>query len=251
VILWTEQVFTFESSSAEAILRAFSTASVTEPHGRVRVHVSGKADRAEGLLCLRDTDTSLITFREKQLSLAQTFLLPTKKSQILETRGKETQLYNTARVCLGLGGRKKHTLQDNPILQARILTAGGSSSTLGIDDAFGEVRPGLGRRRGPRISTLKDDVIAMPGPSPPGSSSGIRPEQAARPVTPGPRPAALQGRQPDPRLRLVSSGVGPANGRPGQAQANQVLFFEPTLPLFMLTPPPLASAHRRAAKVFL
>jgi hypothetical protein len=30
-----------------------------------RVYVSGKADRAEGLLRLRDTDTSLITFREK------------------------------------------------------------------------------------------------------------------------------------------------------------------------------------------
>jgi hypothetical protein len=30
-----------------------------------RVHESGKADRAEGLLRLRDTDTSLVTFREK------------------------------------------------------------------------------------------------------------------------------------------------------------------------------------------
>jgi hypothetical protein len=30
-----------------------------------RVHVSGKADRAEELLRLRDTDTSLIIFREK------------------------------------------------------------------------------------------------------------------------------------------------------------------------------------------
>jgi hypothetical protein len=30
-----------------------------------RGHVSGKADRAEGLLRLWDTDTSLITFREK------------------------------------------------------------------------------------------------------------------------------------------------------------------------------------------
>jgi hypothetical protein len=30
-----------------------------------REHVSGKADRAEGLLRLQDTDTSLITFREK------------------------------------------------------------------------------------------------------------------------------------------------------------------------------------------
>jgi hypothetical protein len=30
-----------------------------------REHVSGKADRAKGLLRLRDTDTSLITFHEK------------------------------------------------------------------------------------------------------------------------------------------------------------------------------------------
>jgi hypothetical protein len=82
---------------------------VTEPYGRVRVRVSGKADRAEGFLRLWDTDTSLIAFREKQLSLAQTILLPTKKVQILETRGKETQLCNTTMVCLGLGGRRKHT----------------------------------------------------------------------------------------------------------------------------------------------
>jgi hypothetical protein len=143
---------------------------------------------------------------------------------MLETRGKETQLYDTARVCFGLGGRRKHTLQDNPILQARILTLEGSSSTLGVDNTFGEVRPSLGRRRGPKISTLKDDVITKPGPSPPGSSPGVRPEQAARPVTPGPRPAVLQGRQPDPRPRLVNSGIGPANGRPGQAPADQVFF---------------------------
>ena len=119
------------------------------------MRVSGKADRAEGLLRLQDTDTSLITFREKQLSLAQTILLPTKKVQILETRGKETWLYNTARVCFGLGGRRKHTLQDNSILQARILTAKGSSSTLGVDNTSSEVRPSLGRRRSPMVSALK------------------------------------------------------------------------------------------------
>jgi hypothetical protein len=118
-------------------------------------------------------------------------------------------------VCFGLGGRRKHALQDNPILQARVLTLEGGSSTLGIDDTFGEVQPSLGRRRDPRVSTLKDDVIATLGQSLPGSSPGIRPEQAARPVTPGPRPTVLQGHQPDPRPRLVNSGVGPANGRPG------------------------------------
>jgi hypothetical protein len=44
-------------------------------------------------------------------------------------------------VCLGLGGRRKHTLQDNPILQARVLTLEGSSSTLGIGNTFGKVLP--------------------------------------------------------------------------------------------------------------
>jgi hypothetical protein len=193
---------------------------MTESHGRVRVRVSGKADRAEGLLRLRDTDTSLITSSEKQLSLAQNNSVTDKKVQILETRGKETQLYNTARVCLGLGGRRKHTLQDNPILQARILTARGSGSTLGVGNTFGEARPSLRRRRGPRVSALKDNVITKPGPSPPRSSSRIRPEQAARPVALGPRPAVLQGHQPCPRPRQVNSGVGPTNGRPGQAPAD-------------------------------
>jgi hypothetical protein len=51
--------------SAETIFRAFSIISIAESYGRVRVHVIGKADRAEGFLRLRDTDTSLITFREK------------------------------------------------------------------------------------------------------------------------------------------------------------------------------------------
>jgi hypothetical protein len=149
---------------------------MVEPYGRARVRVSGKADRAEGFLRLRDTDTSLITFREKQLSLAQDNSVTDEKVQILETRGKDT-------------------LQDNPILQARILTVEGSSSTLGVNYTFGEVRPSLGRRRGPRISTLKDDIIIMPGPSPPGS-----------------------------RPRQINSGVGPANGRPGQAPTDQVFF---------------------------
>jgi hypothetical protein len=67
---------------------------------------------------------------------------------------------------LGLGGRRKHTLQDDLIPQARILTVEGSSSTLGINYTFGEVRPGLGRQRGPRITTPKDDFVITLGPSP-------------------------------------------------------------------------------------
>jgi hypothetical protein len=45
--------------------RAFSTISIIESYNRMRERVSGKADRAKGLLRLWDTDTSLITFHEK------------------------------------------------------------------------------------------------------------------------------------------------------------------------------------------
>jgi hypothetical protein len=147
-----------------------------------------------------------------------------QKSPDTQNKRKKDAALQHSEGVFWLGGRRKHTLQDNPILQARILTLEGSSSTLGVDNTFSEVRPSLGRRRGPKISTLKDDVIATPGPSPPGSSPRIRLGQAARLVTPRPRPAVPRGHQPDPRPRQVNSGVGPANGRPGQAPADQVFF---------------------------
>jgi hypothetical protein len=108
VIPRTEQVFTFESSSAKAILRAFSTASVAEPYGRVRVRVSGKANRAEGLLRLRDTDTSLITFREKQLSLTQTIQLPTKKTRYSKQEEKKRN-FTTRRGCVWASAAAENT----------------------------------------------------------------------------------------------------------------------------------------------
>jgi hypothetical protein len=127
-------------------------------------------------------------------------------------------------VCLGLGGRRKHTLQDNSILQARILTIEGSSSTLGVNYTFGEVRPSLGRRRGRRISTTKDGISTTPGPSPPGASPGIRLEQTARSVTPKPQPAVPRGHRLGLWPRQFNSGVGSASGRPSQALAEQVFF---------------------------
>jgi hypothetical protein len=189
------------------------------------VRVSGKADRAEGFLRLRDTDTSLITFREKQLSLAQTILLPANKSRYSK-QGEEKRSFTTRRWCVwaSAAAEKIHTLQDNPILQARILTVEGSSSTLGVNYTFGEVRPSLRRRRSQRISTLKDDISTTPVPSPPGSSPGIRLEQTARPATPRPRPAVPRRHQPGPRPRQLNSGVGPAYGWPSQALADQVFF---------------------------
>jgi hypothetical protein len=213
------------------------------------VRVSGKADRAEGFQRLRDTDTSLITFREKQLSLAQTILLPTNKSRHSKQEEKKCN-FTTRRwyVWASAAVENIHTLQDNPNLQARILTVEGSSSTLGVNYTFGELRPSLGRRRDRRISTLKDDISTTPRPSPPGSFPGIRLEQTARPATPRPRPAVPRRHKPGPWPRQLNSGVDPASGRPGYALADQVFFSKPTLPLFELTPLPLALAHRRAAE---
>jgi hypothetical protein len=108
VIPRTEQVFTLESPSAEVILRAFSTTSVAEPYGRARVRVSGKADRAEGFLRLRDTDTSLITFREKQLSLTQTILAPTKKSRYSKQDEKKRN-FTTRRGCVWASAAAENT----------------------------------------------------------------------------------------------------------------------------------------------
>ena len=90
------------------------------------MHVSGKADRAEGLLRLRDTDTSLIAFREKQLSLTQTILLPTKKSRYSKQEEKKCS-FTTRRwyVWASAATENIHTLQDNPILQARTSTVEG------------------------------------------------------------------------------------------------------------------------------
>jgi hypothetical protein len=80
------------------------------------VCVSGKADRAEGLLRLRDTDTSLITFREKQLSLAQTFLLPTKKSRYSKQEEKRRS-FTARRGCVlasAAAGNTRHTPRSSP-----------------------------------------------------------------------------------------------------------------------------------------
>jgi hypothetical protein len=100
----------------------------------------------------------------------------------------------------------------------------GSSSTLGVNSTFGEVRPSLGRKHGRRISAPKDDVSTTPGPSPPGSPPGTRPEQTARPAAPKPQAAVSRGHQPGSWPRQPNSGAGPASGRPGQAPADEVFF---------------------------
>jgi hypothetical protein len=197
---------------------------VTEPYGRVRVRVSGEADRAEGFPRLRDTDThSSPSVKSNSRSHRQ--FCYRQKSLDTRNKGKRNAALQHDDGVFGPRRPQKTHTKDNSTLQARILTIEGSSSTLGVNHTFGEVRPSLGRRRSRRISTLKDDNITTPGPSPPGSSLGIRLEQTVRPVTSRPRPAVPRRHQPGPRPRQLNSSDGPTSGRPGQALADQVFFL--------------------------
>jgi hypothetical protein len=42
--------------------------------------------------------------------------------------GKETQLYNTTMICLGLGGRKKHTHTTNKLIMQVQTSVGGATA---------------------------------------------------------------------------------------------------------------------------
>jgi hypothetical protein len=64
-----------------------------ESFDQMRTHVSGKADRAEGLLRLRDMDTSLITFRQKVTLVRINDSAIDRQVVMLETRGEKTQLF--------------------------------------------------------------------------------------------------------------------------------------------------------------
>jgi hypothetical protein len=248
VIPRTEQVLTLENSSAKTIFRAFSTISIAESYVRVRVHVSGKADRAEGLLRLRDTDTSLITFREKLLSLGQTILLPTNKSRYSKQEEKKRS-FTTRRqyVWASAAAENIRTLQDEPILQARTLTEGEQQHP----------RRQLHLRRSPtepRTATRSEDLC----------SEGRRQHRAravvARVSSRNPARADDSAGHPEASVscplrtsaRLMASATRLRRwsrqwtARPGSGQRS--LLFEPTLPLSMLTPLSLALAHQRAAE---
>jgi hypothetical protein len=158
------------------------------------------------------------------------------------------QLYNATTVCLGLGGRKKHMhTTGEPILQTQTSMEGEQQHPR-RQLHLCEVRPSLERQHGRRISAPKDDVSSTPGPSLPRSPPGTQPEQTARPAAPKRQPTVLRGHQPGSWPRQPDSDAGPASGRPGQAPADEVSFFEPTPPLSALTPLPSAPAHRRAAE---
>src|SRR5688572_14004549 len=136
-------------------------------------------------------------FREKQLSLTQTSLLPTK-SRCSKQEEKRRSFASGARVCSsGLGGRGKHTLQDDLILQARVFTPKGAIAPSASMTSSAKPDPASG-------DAAVQGLLRESGPS-----------RWLNRLPPGPRSTSLQGRQPDPRPRLTDFGVGSADGQHG------------------------------------
>jgi hypothetical protein len=134
-------------------------------------------------------------FREKQLSLTQTSRLPTEsRCSKQEEKGAASQ---ARRGCVfsGLGGRRKHTLQDDLILQTRVFTLKGAVAPSASTTSSAKPDPASG---GDAIQGL----LRESGPS-----------RRLNRLPPGPRSTGFQGRQPDPRPQLIGFGVGSAGGQ--------------------------------------
>jgi hypothetical protein len=152
-------------------------------------------------------------------------------------------------VCLGLGGRKKHThTTDKLFLQDQTSAGGAAAPSVSIppsvesdpasdDDMVGGSPP---RRNlsAPCLGHRHQGLLQEPGPSrrldrPLRSLSQLSPEDIS--------PAHGLG---NPTPALVQPVDSLARLQPTK------LLFEPTPPLSMLTPLPPAPAHRRAAEGF-
>jgi hypothetical protein len=91
--------------------------------------------------------------------------------RILETRGKETQLYNMTTKCLGLDGRKKHMHAPNRLLWQNQASPGGGAAPSASSPPSAPSPPSV--RSGPapdggasgRISTSKEDASTALGPA--------------------------------------------------------------------------------------
>jgi hypothetical protein len=95
---------------------------------------------------------------------------------ILETRGKETQLYNTAMICLGLGGRKKHThTTDKLFLQVQTSIGGAAAPSASsppsaesgptLDGDTGEGSPPRRKMSAPCLGHRRQGLLQESGPS--------------------------------------------------------------------------------------
>jgi hypothetical protein len=152
-------------------------------------------------------------------------------------------------ICLGLGSRKKHTHTTDKLFPQVQTSIGGAAAPSASTPPSAESDPasdgdtvgGSPPRRNlsaPRLGHRRWGLLQEPGPSrrldwPLRSLSQLSPEDIS--------PAHGLGNLTPASVPPVDS---PARLRPMK------LLFEPTPPLSMLTPLPLAPAHRRAGDGF-
>jgi hypothetical protein len=95
---------------------------------------------------------------------------------ILETRGKEMQLYNTTMICLGLRSRKKHThTTDKLFLQVQTSIGGAAAPSASSppsvesgpasDGDTGEGSPPRRKMSAPRLGHHRQGLLQESGPS--------------------------------------------------------------------------------------
>jgi hypothetical protein len=96
--------------------------------------------------------------------------------RILETRGRETQLYSTTTKCSGLGGRERHMHAPNKLLRQNQASPGGgaapsaSSPSSASSPPSARSAPALDGNACGRISTSKEDASIALGPATAASS---------------------------------------------------------------------------------
>jgi hypothetical protein len=151
-----------------------------------------------------------------------------KQVLILETRGKETHLYNTTMTCLGLGGCKKHTHSTDKLFLQVQTSIGGATvpsassppsaeSGSASDNDTGEGSPPRRKMSAPRLGHRRQGLLQKLGPSrrldrPLRSLSQLSPEDISPAhglVSPTPGLAPLVddlARFQPPLLRLLGLG---------------------------------------------
>jgi hypothetical protein len=118
-----------------------------------------------------------------------------EKVLILKTRGKETQLYNTTTVCLGLGGHKKtyaYYRQTDPVgsdinrgaAAPSALTPPSAEFDPASDGDTVRESPPQRKTSAPRLGHRRHGLLQKPGPSrrldqPPRSLSQLSPEDVS------------------------------------------------------------------------
>jgi hypothetical protein len=115
---------------------------------------------------------------------------------ILETRGKETQLYNATTICLGLDDRQKHTHTVGGAAAPSALTPPSAESDPASDGDTGEGSPPRRKMSAPHLGHRCLGLLQEPGPSrrldrPLRSLSQLSPEDLAQLMASA---AQLQGR---------------------------------------------------------